>query len=91
MYKSRADYYKSRYMRKTGDPRVGLRVEIPVSSDYWIRGARFGTIRSSIKQPGLIKDVDLIFVKMDHKSIRTHLCFRADMCRVIEGEVKNED
>ena len=50
---------------------IGERIEIPVHYDLWMRGARFGVIRSYHRgKPG---ESDYVKVKMDHWQIRKQL------------------
>lgn len=60
----------------SGEPRhprtlIGLRVEIPVHYDAWMRGARFGEITSF--RYGKDGYSDCLLVKMDHPQIRWRL------------------
>lgn len=43
---------------------VGKRIEIPVHSDMWMRGARFGVVTSWKR--GAVGVADCALVKMDH-------------------------
>jgi len=47
---------------------IGLRVQIPVHYDAWMRGAHFGVIRRFI--PGKPGQSDCFAVKMDHPGIK---------------------
>ena len=47
---------------------IGRRVEIPVYFDLWMRGARFGIIKSYARgKPG---EDDFIRVRMDHPRVK---------------------
>lgn len=49
-------------------PLIGLRVEIPVHLDTWMRGARFGTVTGF--RHGRDGQSDCLLVKMDHPGIK---------------------
>ena len=46
---------------------VGKRVEIPVHYDLWMRGARFGQVRS------VGRDGEFVKVALDHPQVRRQL------------------
>jgi hypothetical protein len=65
---------------------VGKRVEIPVYTDMWMRGARFGTItrviigKGSYLDPKDVRGLDIFVVALDHTQIKTPHQFIADDC-----------
>lgn len=55
------------YKQDRKDSRIGRPVELPASSDQWMRGARFGRVRQVLKAPG---KPDILAVRCDHPQIR---------------------
>lgn len=65
-------------------PLLGKRIEIPVHYDLWMRGARFGEVRSY--HQGSEGRSAYIKVKLDHPQVRKQLKVWAldwDYCKVI--------
>lgn len=65
----------------------GDRVQVPVHSDLWMRGARFGTVtrvyrywRDGLGAPGSFDRV-LVAVRMDHPSVKRLGRFLASDCQ----------
>lgn len=58
--------------------KAGDRIEIPTHSDLWMRGARFGTVKSFHSGEPLYWN-DYVTVKLDHPSVRRLFrLYRAD-------------
>lgn len=63
--------HPAEYFAKGEIPARGQRVEIPVHYDMWMRGARFGVVRSFHRgEPGISAYVK---VKLDHPQARKQL------------------
>jgi hypothetical protein len=78
----------------TNHPDVGRRVEIPASSDMWMRGARFGTVERVVdrskmrfldpRDPRDPRGATLYAVRLEHLSARKRLYrYAAEDCRLV--------